>query len=81
MESTNELRMCGEVEGPGWSASTGAEVRARLEVLARLLDRLTAPDLTLDEAKGLRARLLDLLPRVGDAPFPGSTRPDPQAAA
>ncbi|RUL87367.1 hypothetical protein [Tautonia sociabilis] len=40
----------------------------RIEALRALLERLSAPDLTLAEAKALRPHLTDLLnPRIQDA--------------
>jgi hypothetical protein len=43
----------------------GSELRAeRIEALRGLLGRLCAPDLTMAEAKPLRARLIDLLGQI-----------------
>jgi hypothetical protein len=41
------------------------ERTSRIEVLRGLMDRLTSPDLTLDEANRLRPQLLDLLATLG----------------
>ena len=48
----------------------GAELT---ESLRELLDRLCAPDLTLGEAKTLRARLLGTLDRIEWDPLPAET--------
>jgi hypothetical protein len=44
--------------------SVVAETRKRIQNLERLIDRLSAPDLTACEANDLRPRLLEILERI-----------------
>ncbi len=58
-----------------WNSQERAE---RIDALRWLLDGLCAPDLTLAEAKPLRARLFDLLERTDRVMEPaGATPPQP----
>jgi hypothetical protein len=51
-----------------------------IKALRELLDRLCAPDLTLGEAKDLRAELLHLLDRIERELEPGKTAPSSSTA-